>query len=143
MARRQGGDERAAAEIWKALYDFARLGYDRHLAYAGELGITPGDLKALMWLTPDQPQPMRALAERWGSDASTVTWVVDRLEQNGLVQRQPHPTDRRIRTVVLTEKGERTRDELLARLYAPPEAFGELTPAELRVLGKLVARLGP
>ena len=36
--------------------------------------------------------------------------VLDRLEQAGLVERRPHPTDRRRREVVLTDAG-REREE--------------------------------
>jgi DNA-binding MarR family transcriptional regulator len=130
-----------AARIWRALYDFCQAEFGRHLAAAAELGLTPSVLKSLMWLDPDEPQPMRALAERWGSDASTVTWLVDRMEEQGLVERRAHAADRRIRVVALTERGHEVRAELLDRLYRPPAAFAELTGAELRVLSKLVSKI--
>src|SRR6185369_15526032 len=121
-------DRAAAAELWTALYDFCRARYAHQLAAVGELGLTPGDLKALMWLDPDEPRSMRALAEHWGSDASTVTWVVDRLEERGLVRRQPHAGDRLVRVVALTEAGATLRGEQLARLREPPAAFDDLSP---------------
>jgi DNA-binding MarR family transcriptional regulator len=142
MAADDGDVDRAnATEVWTALYDYCRARYAHQLLAVAELGLTPGDLKALMWLTPDEPQSMRALAEHWGSDASTVTWVVDRLEERGLVRRQPHATDRRIRVVALTEAGTRLRAEQLARLREPPAAFVDLSPAELRALRKVTSRL--
>jgi MarR family transcriptional regulator, organic hydroperoxide resistance regulator len=130
-----------AARIWRALYDFCQAEYGRHLASAAELGLTPSVLKSLMWLDPDEPQPMRALAERWGSDASTVTWLVDRMEEQGLVERRPHAADRRVRVVALTARGHEVRAELLDRLYRPPSAFADLSRAELRALDKLVSRI--
>ncbi len=133
--------EALAAEVWRALYDFCQAEYARHLASAAELGLTPGVLKSLMWLDPDEPQPMRALAQRWGSDASTVTWLVDRMEEHGLVERRPHAADRRVKVVALTGRGHRVRAELLDRLYRPPPAFAGLSRAELRALRKLVATL--
>jgi len=142
MAGRGGDDGGLAAQVWRALYDFCRSEYERHLVSAAELEITPGDLKALLWLVPGQPQPMRTLADRWGSDASTVTWIIDRLEERGLVERRANATDRRIRAVQLTEYGEKVRAELLGQLYRPPAAFADLSNAELQALRHLVAKLG-
>jgi MarR family transcriptional regulator, organic hydroperoxide resistance regulator len=138
VATTEDGD---AGQVWRALYDFCQAEYGRHLADAAELGLTPGVLKALMWLDPDQPQPMRVLAEQWGSDASTVTWLIDRMEEQGLVERRPHTSDRRVRVVALTNKGHDVRGELLTRLYRPPAPFRELSAAELSVLRGLVPKL--
>jgi DNA-binding MarR family transcriptional regulator len=84
---------------------------------------------------------MRALAQRWGSDASTVTWMIDRLEERGLVARQPHAADRRVRAVQLTPHGEEVRAGLLRELYRPPAAFSDLSAAEIKALRRLVDRL--
>jgi DNA-binding MarR family transcriptional regulator len=65
-------------------------------------------VNALLYLEPDVPKPMGALADAWKCDASNVTWLVDRLEEHGLAERVPHATDRRVRTVVLTRKGSTT-----------------------------------
>ena len=43
----------------------------------------------------DEPMSMSALADRLGIDASYVTTIADQLEERGLIERQPHPTDRR------------------------------------------------
>jgi DNA-binding MarR family transcriptional regulator len=48
---------------------------------------------------------MRALAREWRCDASTATWIVDRLEGKGLAERRAHATDRRVKLVVLTPRG--------------------------------------
>ena len=39
---------------------------------------------------------------------------VDRLEEQGLVAREPHPTDRRSKRLVLTAEGARQREVLLS-----------------------------
>jgi len=46
-----------------------------------------------------------ALAERLGLDRTTVTYLLDGLEQQDLLKRIPDPNDRRVRHVNLTEKG--------------------------------------
>lgn len=53
------------------------------------------------------------LAERLGVTAPTVSGVVDRLAERGLVARLADPQDRRVRRVRLTAAGERLVEDLL------------------------------
>lgn len=46
-----------------------------------------------------------AMAERLGLDRTVVTHLIDDLEQQGLVERQPDPADRRARRVIPTRAG--------------------------------------
>ena len=107
------------------------------------LGLTPGLMKALVTIQPGEAKPMKQLSERWRCDASYVTSIVDGLEERGIVERQSHPTDRRVKTVALTPEGTQLRDELLDRLHEPPAALRSLSPVQLRalrdLLGKVVA----
>jgi DNA-binding MarR family transcriptional regulator len=130
-------------EIWKSLYDFFLAEHSQRLDVAAELQVSPGDLKALMRLTPGRGESMRELADTWRCDASTVTWIVDRLEREDLAERRPHPTDRRIKVVALSKKGERLRKELLERLYEPPTALETLSASDLKALRRIAARLQP
>ena len=127
---------------WQALYDLVLDQHEQHLAQVAKLGITPGDLKALVRLAPGEPASMRTLADRWRCDASTATWLVDRLEERGFVARGAHPTDRRVKVVMLTPHGEQTRRELLDRLYEPPAAFDRLSSVDLAALRRIAERLG-
>ena len=101
---------------------------------AAEFGINPGAMKMLFDLEPDDPRPMRALAEAFQCDASNITWLVDRLEERGLVERRTLPTDRRVKTVALTPVGEKTKAAMLERLYQPPEDLLALTRDQLVAL---------
>jgi DNA-binding MarR family transcriptional regulator len=58
-----------------------------------------------------------------------------------LVERRPHPTDRRVKTIVLTAEGRARRDHALELLSEPPSAFGSLSAAEQRQLRDLLAKL--
>ena len=49
---------------------------------------------------------MKDLAKKMGVTTGTLTVMVDRLEQQGLLQRTPHETDRRSYLIALTEKGQ-------------------------------------
>ena len=142
--RGPGQDEQLRSEIWKALYDFFLDEHERHLeSVVADLGVSPGDLKALMRLVPDRREPMRALADMWRCDASTVTWIVDRLEKQGLVERQAHETDRRVKVVVLSDRGRRLRTRLLDRFYQPPAVLSELSHGDLKTLHQLATQLRP
>jgi DNA-binding MarR family transcriptional regulator len=125
-----------ASETWRLMADFTLSRFQRsgHVAVLRELGLTPGHLKALVVLDPGEPKPMRALADALACDASMVTWLVDRLEERGLVQRRTAPADRRVKTLVLTPLGIRTRQRITDALYAPPAELADLDRSSLEAL---------
>jgi DNA-binding MarR family transcriptional regulator len=84
---------------------------------------------------------MGSLAEEWKCDASTATWIVDRLEAKGLVERRAHATDRRVKLVVLTPRGSRTKAKQMERMYIPPRELLDLDLEDLMTLRKAVAKL--
>ena len=51
------------------------------------------------------PMRMKELAKKMGVTTGTLTVMIDRLEQQGLLKRTPHETDRRSYLIALTEKG--------------------------------------
>lgn len=55
----------------------------------------------------DEPLPMGSLAEAMDVSQASVTGIVDRMEQRGLVERQRDEDDRRIVRVALTDEGRR------------------------------------
>jgi DNA-binding MarR family transcriptional regulator len=128
--------EAVAAEAWRLMADFAFTKFQSrgHLTLLRRLGLTPGHLKALSILDPDQPKPMRSMADALACDASQVTWLVDRLEERGLVQRRTSATDRRVKTLALTPFGIDTRRQLAEALYTPPEDLVALDLASLEAL---------
>jgi DNA-binding MarR family transcriptional regulator len=106
-------------------------------------GLTPNDSRALFSLDPRAGRSMRSLADDWQCDPSYATAVVNRLEDVGLARRQPLPDDRRVRHVVLTRKGERTRAALLDEFHQPPPDFDRLERADLEALERVLAKLTP
>jgi DNA-binding MarR family transcriptional regulator len=55
-----------------------------------------------------------------------ATWLVDRLEERGLVERRTPPNDRRVKTIVLTPLGIRTQQRLRESHYETPGALLDL-----------------
>jgi DNA-binding MarR family transcriptional regulator len=139
--RRSRSKAAIAAEAWAALLDLTMGQRSRFFRVLQEFGLTPGDLRALFALDGDHPRPMRALAQAWDCDASNVTWMVDRLETRGLVERRALPNDRRVKAVVLTPLGTSTKRELLTRLHEPPDDFLALDRATLGALRDALAQL--
>jgi DNA-binding MarR family transcriptional regulator len=75
-------------------------------------------------------------------EPSNATFVLDRLEEQGLVERRPHPTDRRAKQIMLTAAGERTRASVLEHLDAQ-SPLDALTPAQQESLRDLLRALAP
>lgn len=53
------------------------------------------------------------LAERTGVTRATITGLIDTLERSGFVARTPHSDDRRMTSVMLTERGEKLLKKIL------------------------------
>ncbi|MFD0531753.1 MarR family winged helix-turn-helix transcriptional regulator [Kitasatospora arboriphila] len=104
-------------------------------ARAATLGLTASQATALREMSG--PMTMRELAERMSCEPSNTTFVVDKLEKQQLVERQPHPTDRRAKHLVLTADGTALRERLLG-LLAVDSPLSALTPDEQGVLHGLL-----
>lgn len=130
-----------AEAAWRAIFDFIVATAPERNRAIGESGLTPNDARALASLSQKPGRTMGALAEEWKCDASTATWIVDRLEAKGLAARQPHPTDRRVTLVVLTPLGVRTKARQMEKVYVPPQELLELDLADLVRLRDAAAKL--
>ena len=132
-----------AREAWQLMFEFIRSNGPRFMEIASEMSLTPGDMKALLSLGESDPQTMGCLAETWNCDASNVTWLVDRLEERGLAERQVGKKDRRVKTVALTRAGVTARAAVQERLFDPPEQFAKLSPEVLADLVAILRKIGP
>ena len=81
------------------------------------------------------------LAEINQTTGPYVSLIVDKLEEHGLVQRGPHPDDRRRKLVSLTPSGSDAVATAEAILYNAPAPFAALTDEELKQLIALLQRL--
>jgi MarR family transcriptional regulator, organic hydroperoxide resistance regulator len=95
-------------------------------ALCEELRLTPAQGLALRSLEPDRPLAMSTLADALACDASNITGIVDKLESRGLIARRGADHDRRIKMLVVTERGRSLRERLIARAMQPPSAFCDL-----------------
>ncbi len=93
-----------------------------------------------------EPLPPSVIGDRLLITRATVTSVTDTLERRGLVERIPHPHDRRMLLIQLTAAGQTLISELMPRLHRAERAWTrDLDNTEkaelLRLLGKLQRRL--
>jgi len=132
-----------ADEVWRALVAVVwetRDDWRRRVMAA--TGLPFGRVRALRRLAAG-PLALRDLAEAMSTDAPAATVAVNDLERRGLVQRAPHPTNRRMKLVSLTAAGRR----MVARVDAVPDdappGFAALSAAELAAVQRVVAVLKP
>jgi len=73
-------------------------------------GTTYARMRLLGALHCKGPQIMSSISDELGVTRRNVTALVDALEEEDLVRRKPHPTDRRATVIEMTDRGERTMD---------------------------------
>ncbi|GGO30093.1 hypothetical protein GCM10010116_60270 [Microbispora rosea subsp. aerata] len=87
----------------------------------------------------DAPPTQAALAARLGIDRTVMTYLLDKFEGCGLVERRQDPADRRARRIVPTDHGRRVLADLDARVArAEDELLSGLAPEDRRVLVALL-----
>ena len=127
--------KRALAEqAWRLFIECAWTRKSEGMAMLKELGLTPGHLKVLMLLKEDAAPTMGSLADDMAVHASMATWLIDGLEERGVVERRTNPTDRRVKTIQLTRKGAKIKAKLLDAMYEPPPEFLALDRERLEAL---------
>ena len=132
-----------AGEAWRAFIECAWTRKSQGMGTLKELGLTPGHLKVLMLLSEDTAPAMGSLADDMGVHASMATWLIDGLEERGMVERRTNAADRRVKAIQLTRKGAKIKGQLLDEMYEPPPEFLALDRERLEALiGALSALKG-
>ncbi|MBI2516973.1 MAG: MarR family transcriptional regulator [Opitutae bacterium] len=82
------------------------------------------------------------LAEAAGVTRATMTGLIDTLERDGFVKREPDPVDRRMMSVRITARGERfLRDFLPSHFKMLAAMMSGLTEAERKTLVHLLSKI--
>ena len=139
--------------VKEALKDSIRwiIWYLRRLVQAGELyskeltkryHVSQPQLSCLLALYEYGPLPLSRLAKYILVKPSTVTGIIDRLEEKGLVSRERSALDRRVINITLTESGKKLAAE------APPpipesivDALQKISPNEREQIVSSLATL--
>jgi DNA-binding MarR family transcriptional regulator len=91
-----------------------KLGLSRAFADAGYDNLTPEHWAVLSVLWETDGLQQAELADMISKDRPNITRILDLLESNGFVRREPDPNDRRIRHVFLTKQGRKAKDRLIS-----------------------------
>jgi DNA-binding MarR family transcriptional regulator len=80
-------------------------GFNRSLGTrASQLGFSPGQFPVLLELWGEDGLTQRQLLDRLDIEQATLANTLARMERDGLIDRRPHPSDRRATQIFLTEK---------------------------------------
>jgi MarR family transcriptional regulator for hemolysin len=114
------------------MHDVARLmrrRFERRTRQTG-LVITRQQAGALLSIARNEGLSQAAIATLLDIEPIALVRMLDRLHEEGLVERRLHPTDRRVRTLWLTPLGWRVVDRVLAiNREIREEACAGLSPA--------------
>ena len=135
------------------LHGYLRLYRSISEEYRGQFGtvtLTFPQTLVLSLLSAEGPMPISELAKATGSANSTISGVLDRLEQMELIQRIRSEKDRRVVYVALTPHYEDVREEIESSVLRKfPDLIGRMSPEEieqiqpgLAVLEKALKRPG-
>ena len=109
-----------------------------------DLPLASYDVLVQLSEAPDQRLRMTELADRVLLSRSGLTRLADRLEREGLLTREPCPSDARGTLAVLTDAGlDRLRKAWPTHLRGVREqVMSRLSPQEVEQLGALMGKLG-
>jgi DNA-binding MarR family transcriptional regulator len=90
-------------------FSLSQIGFETSRQFSdvvGAFGLEPRHFAVLHAVHGDSGKAQQSIADVLAIPASTMVAIVDHLESEGLLARRPHATDRRTRTLHLTEKGQ-------------------------------------
>lgn len=121
------------------LVHFLMMSKHRIIELGKEYGLTAMQAMTLFML--ERHRAMHELKTIFNCDASNITGLIDGLEAKGLATRYDDPSDRRIKLVKLSAKGDKVRSALLTRAIEESQLLANLSEPEqielIRLLGKI------
>ncbi len=109
---------------------------------AAEFDLPLIQMMALCFLEPGNPMTMKHMAFLLNCEPSNVTAVIDRLFAYNYISREENPSDRRIKIVSLTKKGERERERIAKRIVSyHSERLDRLSGEEKRQLEAALVKI--
>jgi len=106
------------------------------------LGLTPRGWAVLSALAEGGPRPQIDLAAATGTDRTVMTYLLDELERQNLIERARDLSDRRSYQIHLTRRGEETHRRVASELAAQVDTLlRPLDAPDRRQLADLLARV--
>ena len=106
-------------------------------------GLNLTEFGVLEFLYHKGEQPIQIIGKKVLLASSSITYVVDKLEEKGLLERMACPNDRRVIFGRLTEKGEKLMEEIFPQHEkAMAQIFSSLSTEEKEQAIELIKRIG-
>jgi DNA-binding MarR family transcriptional regulator len=123
-----------AGRLSYAIFQLARAHRGHAAAMLRAMNLHPGQELLLMQLFDRDGQTQAELLERVGLDHSTVSKSLRRMQDAGLLTREPAPHDRRVMVVHLTDAG-RALEEPITDMWRELERISvrDLTPEQVEM----------
>lgn len=99
------------------------------------------EVLTLLSFTQHGELPLSKIGDRLQVHPASVTGAIDKLEQQGLVERVPHPEDRRTTLARITDRGRAVAEESTTALNSGPFDDIGLSPERTERLIRLLAEL--
>lgn len=113
----------------------------RSITVSEPFGLPTGSLTVMSLIAANPGNSQKQLADWAGITGPALVGVVDELENRGLVTRERSQQDRRRNSLVLTEKGQRTTEAMMAAVSTIEAPIrDELGAEDMRRLIALVDR---
>lgn len=108
-----------------------------------QYGLNLTEFGVLELLFHKGPQPIQVIGKKVLLASSSITYVIDKLEEKELIVRESCPTDRRVIHVKLTEQGEKLIEEVFpSHRRAIAEMFSSLKVEEKEEAIRLLKKIG-
>lgn len=131
------------AHVWLVLWKATRAVEACALRSIEGTGLCASDFGVLEALLNKGPLPVNVLGKKLLLTSGSITTAVDRLAKRGLVRRNNHPDDRRVRLVEITSRGRQLIEPAFSRHEADLEKVTSvLTQSERATLVTLLRKLG-
>ena len=137
-----GGNRDRTKEVVWLIRRLMQGGYLYNKELNKKYQVSAPQLASLLALFENGPMPPSQIAKYIMVNSSTVTGIIDRLEQKGLAERARISRDRRVITIALTEKGQE-----LAKNAPPPiqkkivDGLKKLPPSETEQIVQALTKL--
>lgn len=144
LARRYSSMDPTAVEAYLSIVVTGNAISRAIESYLARHDIAPGRFGVLMYLLREKDRRglPSAMADWLGVTRATITGLLDGLERDGLVRREPHARDGRMTHVALTAKGQACLDRLLPDYFRMTRRMvARLGERERRTLSRLLGRV--
>lgn len=106
-------------------------------------GLNPTEFAVLELLYHKGEQPIQAIGKKILISSSSITYVVDKLEEKQYLSRKACPTDRRVTYAAITDEGKKLMSQIFPiHIEKIEEIFEAITDEEILVFIDLLKKVG-